>query len=310
MAGHGRRRHKGGHHEEEHENEERWLVSFADMMTLLFCLFMVLFAISSVNTSKFEALQKSLQDAFSGAVLSGGKAVMASGSSDGTQKAAPQPPLPSLRPLTAMNDTSAQSSAEREAKARQEEQDFRALKRRVDNLAKDAAGLKDAQQSATKTAYQQWIEGAAQRKKDRDATVAAMPDKAAAARLRAELEKTEREVTENLKQRDAQDAENNRAFRALDPTAKHRERLAAMSPEERNAPAWAVAMTSEPVPPNAPGAKRVVRVNPAFLRARGSPARPLAILVRFREPELGVEHAQTQLYREFDWAALKKLLDQ
>ena len=108
-------------------------MSFADMMTLLFCLFMVLFAISSVNTSKFEALQRSLQDAFSGAVLSGGKAVMASGSSEGTQKAAPQPPLPSLRPLTAMNDTSAQSAAEREAKARQEEQDFRALKRRVDS---------------------------------------------------------------------------------------------------------------------------------------------------------------------------------
>ena len=38
---------------------------FADMMTLLFALFMVLFAISSVNTSKFEALQKSLQEAFS-----------------------------------------------------------------------------------------------------------------------------------------------------------------------------------------------------------------------------------------------------
>ena len=46
------RRHKKQHHEEEHENEERWLVSFADMMTLLFCLFMVLFAISSVNTSQ------------------------------------------------------------------------------------------------------------------------------------------------------------------------------------------------------------------------------------------------------------------
>ena len=76
-------RHKrGGHHEEEHENEERWLVSFADMMTLLFCLFMVLFAISSVNTSKFEALQRSLQDAFSGAVLSGGKSMMESGSAE------------------------------------------------------------------------------------------------------------------------------------------------------------------------------------------------------------------------------------
>jgi chemotaxis protein MotB len=132
------RRHKGGHHEEEHENEERWLVSFADMMTLLFALFMVLFSISSVNTSKFESLQKSLQDAFSGAVLDGGKAVMASGSSDGSEQAAPQPPLPSLRPLTSINNTSASSAAEREAQAKQEEQDFRALKRRVDNLAKEA----------------------------------------------------------------------------------------------------------------------------------------------------------------------------
>ena len=82
------KRHKrGGHHEEEHENEERWLVSFADMMTLLFALFMVLFSISSVNTSKFEALQKSLNDAFSGAVLDGGKSMLNSGSSaDETQQ--------------------------------------------------------------------------------------------------------------------------------------------------------------------------------------------------------------------------------
>ena len=40
---------------------------------------MVLFSISSVNTSKFEALQKSLKDAFSGAVLDGGKSMMSSG---------------------------------------------------------------------------------------------------------------------------------------------------------------------------------------------------------------------------------------
>jgi chemotaxis protein MotB len=138
------RRHKrgGGHHEEEHENEERWLVSFADMMTLLFCLFMVLFAISSVNTSKFEALQKSLQDAFSGAVLSGGKSMMNSGSTaEATKQASVEPPLPSLRPLTALNTTSAKSSSEEAKMAKQEQQDFRALKRRIDNLAADA-GLK------------------------------------------------------------------------------------------------------------------------------------------------------------------------
>ena len=134
-----KKRHKP-HHEEEHENEERWLVSFADMMTLLFCLFMVLFAISSVNTSKFEALQKSLKDAFSGAVLDGGHSMLNSGSDEQkTKQSAVEPPLPSMRPLTAINNTSRQHNvAEEEKQAKQEEQDFRALKRRVDKLAKDA----------------------------------------------------------------------------------------------------------------------------------------------------------------------------
>ena len=50
---HGRR---GGHEEEheEHENHERWLVSYADMMTLLMVLFIVMFAISSINQGKFD----------------------------------------------------------------------------------------------------------------------------------------------------------------------------------------------------------------------------------------------------------------
>ena len=141
MAGHKRHK-KGGHHEEEHENEERWLVSFADMMTLLFCLFMVLFAISSVNTSKFEALQRSLQDAFSGAVFSGGKSMMQSGShAQATDQATVEPPLPALRPIESINDTTTKTDAEQAKKAAEEEEDFRALKRRIDNLSENA-GLK------------------------------------------------------------------------------------------------------------------------------------------------------------------------
>jgi chemotaxis protein MotB len=133
------RRKKHSHHEEEHENEERWLVSFADMMTLLFCVFMVLFAISSVNTSKFEALQKSMKDAFSGAVLDGGSAMMQSGSSASeNEMPSPEPPLPALKPITAINDTSAMTKAEKDAAARREEQEFRALKRRIDKLARQA----------------------------------------------------------------------------------------------------------------------------------------------------------------------------
>ncbi|HEX2103185.1 MAG TPA: flagellar motor protein MotB [Solirubrobacteraceae bacterium] len=133
-----RRHKKGSHHEEEHENEERWLVSFADMMTLLFCLFMVLFAISSVNTSKFEELAKSLQDAFSGKVVSGGEAVMQTGSSTPADRAAATPPLPSMMPVTQLsegaNPTTDQSELKR--RAQQEEEDLQRLRKRIQALAK------------------------------------------------------------------------------------------------------------------------------------------------------------------------------
>jgi chemotaxis protein MotB len=64
-AGHGKKRgRKGGHHEEEHENHERWLVSYADMMTLLMALFLVMFAMSTVDKVKFEQLAQGLADGF------------------------------------------------------------------------------------------------------------------------------------------------------------------------------------------------------------------------------------------------------
>jgi chemotaxis protein MotB len=59
----GRRRAKK-HEEEEHENHERWLVSYADMVTLLMCLFIVLFAISQVDKAKFAALSQGLSQSF------------------------------------------------------------------------------------------------------------------------------------------------------------------------------------------------------------------------------------------------------
>jgi chemotaxis protein MotB len=133
-----RRHKKHRHHEEEHENEERWLVSFADMMTLLFCLFMVLFAISSVNTSKFEELAKSLQDAFSGKVLSGGKSVMTTGSSAHTSAAQATPPLPSIMPVTQVTSgqTSTTDQSELRRRAAQEEQELQALRKRIQALAR------------------------------------------------------------------------------------------------------------------------------------------------------------------------------
>ena len=59
----GRKRAKK-HEEEEHENHERWLVSYADMVTLLMCLFIVLFAMSQVDQAKFAALSAGLSASF------------------------------------------------------------------------------------------------------------------------------------------------------------------------------------------------------------------------------------------------------
>ncbi len=52
------------HEEEEHENHERWAVSYADMMTVLLALFIVLYAISVVDQTKFEQLRTSLAVGF------------------------------------------------------------------------------------------------------------------------------------------------------------------------------------------------------------------------------------------------------
>jgi chemotaxis protein MotB len=51
-------------HEEEHENHERWLVSYADFITLLFAFFVVMYAISQVNEGKYRVLSDSLLQAF------------------------------------------------------------------------------------------------------------------------------------------------------------------------------------------------------------------------------------------------------
>ena len=52
------------HVEEEKENHERWLISYADMVTLLFALFVLLYAISQVNEKKYDEVSASLAIAF------------------------------------------------------------------------------------------------------------------------------------------------------------------------------------------------------------------------------------------------------
>ena len=49
---------------EEHVNHERWLVSYADFITLLFAFFVVLYSVSSVNEGKYRVLSDSMLASF------------------------------------------------------------------------------------------------------------------------------------------------------------------------------------------------------------------------------------------------------
>jgi chemotaxis protein MotB len=66
------------HEEEEHENHERWLVSYADMMTLLMVLFVVMFAMSTVDQKKFNALKEGMAAGFgqSTSILDGSTSIL------------------------------------------------------------------------------------------------------------------------------------------------------------------------------------------------------------------------------------------
>src|ERR1700709_2498575 len=105
----GRGRRRASHHETEHENEERWLLTYADMITLLMTLFMVLFAISSVNTVKFALLSKSLSEAFNGKVARGGTSLQQTGASEKSEQSTPEPPLPAIQPMVKVQSSTSEA---------------------------------------------------------------------------------------------------------------------------------------------------------------------------------------------------------
>lgn len=74
-------------YEEEHENHERWLVSYADFITLLFAFFVVMYAISSLNEGKYRVLSNSLTGAF-------GQTMETHPSQSTSEPAVKLPPLP------------------------------------------------------------------------------------------------------------------------------------------------------------------------------------------------------------------------
>ncbi len=141
--GHGRRHKGGGEHE---ESNERWLLTYADMITLLMALFMVLFSISSVNISKYETLQKSLKAAFSGNILPGGKAIAQQGATENAAHTPSSVELQAIEPVategaSALQNSSAHgsassSSAAAQAAAQREAAEFAHIKQELDAYAR------------------------------------------------------------------------------------------------------------------------------------------------------------------------------
>ena len=50
-------------HEDDHENHERWLVSYADFITLMFAFFVVMFATSQADKAKTKAVADAVESA-------------------------------------------------------------------------------------------------------------------------------------------------------------------------------------------------------------------------------------------------------
>ncbi|HWH01299.1 MAG TPA: flagellar motor protein MotB [Pilimelia sp.] len=139
------KKHKGGH-EEEHANHERWLVSYADMLTLLFVLFVVLFSMSTVDNKKFSKLADGLAEGFGAPTVAfTGKtsAMNGAGGSQGSTLPLMPPANPGVKPAVqspAKGSTGGTESLAQKAVATAERakasRNARAAAREVKNLRK------------------------------------------------------------------------------------------------------------------------------------------------------------------------------
>jgi chemotaxis protein MotB len=142
--GHSRGRRHGGH--EEEGGNERWLLTYADMITLLMALFMVLFSISSVNISKYQVLQHALKAAFSGNILPGGKSIAQQGATENASKAPSTTEAAAVVPLTALGSgleststtrstQTAAAASQQQTAAQHEASEFVRIKHELDAYA-------------------------------------------------------------------------------------------------------------------------------------------------------------------------------
>ncbi|UFJ41179.1 flagellar motor protein MotB [Brevibacillus humidisoli] len=122
-------RRKKKHQHEEHI-DETWLIPYADLLTLLLALFIVLFASSKLDAQKFDQLVQSLKVAFNG-----GTGFF---QSPNPMPAPPNAPVPTVE----MKHVQTKEEQEQERKFQQETRELQKLKEQLDNYI-EQNGLKD-----------------------------------------------------------------------------------------------------------------------------------------------------------------------
>jgi len=190
----------------------------------------------------------------------------------------------------------------------------------------DGQTLAEVRAGLAQTAYQQWMARAGERREVREQTIrdaATFQSAAEVAKLRRQLEETEREVTDRLRATDAEDRLRNQAALAASygPRDSLAAELARMTPAERRMPAYVNnaatggpsatgwTLTSDSTPP----AWRVLTPNYDFWRTRGSAVAVRSLSVRIGISGTGlrpaVRQALLQAFRVLDWAAVRQLVD-
>ncbi|WP_432564114.1 OmpA/MotB family protein [Kineococcus sp. SYSU DK003] len=178
-----KRRHKHEEHE-EHVNHERWLVSYADMLTVLMALFIVLFALSQIDQLKFAQFKEGLTEGTSSTnlALSGQQGV-----NDVTNGQDPidLTPLAQGQPMQAQQVLQAAQNAQTASDlqdAREEVEDYREIEKQIN----DALTAKDQQDQVT---YRITSDGL---------VVGLVADNVFFANASAEVETTGREVLDTI----------------------------------------------------------------------------------------------------------------
>jgi chemotaxis protein MotB len=122
------------HRHEEHEEhvDESWLIPYADLLTLLLALFIVLYSMNSVDVKKFEEMSKAFSVALStGSGLLTETAIVRSGDDDGKKQDEKGGQIENKEKSKDQTEEKA-----REALMKQDQKDLEDLKKKVDAYIK------------------------------------------------------------------------------------------------------------------------------------------------------------------------------